>query len=275
MRAMRKRIEWPPAALALCLACAAGARAADPLAVVPPLSVLGPFPVGCSGVAQDYRRLASGEIPGDCWEGVPRSDGAPRIVTDLLLPDGSVVPRMQRGGESPILSAGQARWPLLLVSHGLSGSPLSRGYLALVTLFASDGYVVAAPLHSDRRFADIQVDQLGDVIGAILQFDRFVAMQAVRPLGLVANLDLLLAHPHWRDLVDAERIGGFGPRPRDLSLLRHAGTRAQFALPHDRRRRVREGAGQSGLDVRGAGVCRREAAARGAPGRPHAGCPPL
>ena len=35
-------------------------------------------------------------------------------------------------------------------------------------------------------------------------------MQAVRPLSVSAALDLVLAHPQWRDRVDPDRIGGFG-----------------------------------------------------------------
>jgi predicted dienelactone hydrolase len=35
-------------------------------------------------------------------------------------------------------------------------------------------------------------------------------MQALRPLSVSAALDLVLAHPQWRDHIDAARIGGFG-----------------------------------------------------------------
>jgi len=35
------------------------------------------------------------------------------------------------------------------------------------------------------------------------------ALQALRPLSLSATIDLLLEHPHWRDRIDASRIGGF------------------------------------------------------------------
>jgi len=37
-----------------------------------------------------------------------------------------------------------------------------------------------------------------------------VAMQALRPLSMSATLDLVLAHPQWRDHVDAAQIGGLG-----------------------------------------------------------------
>jgi dienelactone hydrolase len=129
---------------------------------------------------------------------------------DYVLPDGRHVPRMQRGGEPPLLPAAAQRWPVLLFSHGVGGSPLGSGYLDFIALFASHGYVVAAPFHGDPRFAQSKLEGLTEVVAAFLSFDKFVAMQAVRPLGVVATLDTLLAHPQWRDSVDAARIGGFG-----------------------------------------------------------------
>ncbi|MCK7513991.1 MAG: hypothetical protein MZV70_64895 [Desulfobacterales bacterium] len=35
-------------------------------------------------------------------------------------------------------------------------------------------------------------------------------MQALRPLAISAALDLVLAHPQWKDHIDATQIGGFG-----------------------------------------------------------------
>src|SRR3984893_14359705 len=51
---------------------------------VPPLSLPGPFPVACSNVVQDFTRVGSGESASDYWEGIPRSSGGSRYVTDLL-----------------------------------------------------------------------------------------------------------------------------------------------------------------------------------------------
>ncbi len=62
---------------------AASARA-DPSLVLPPLPLPGPYPVACSNVTQDFGRLAPGEDVQTYWEGVPRADGSPRYVTDLL-----------------------------------------------------------------------------------------------------------------------------------------------------------------------------------------------
>ncbi|HEV2039702.1 MAG TPA: hypothetical protein VGT81_06605, partial [Casimicrobiaceae bacterium] len=51
---------------------------------VAPLPLPGPFPVACSNVVQDFNRVATGESARDYWEGVPRSGGGSRYVTDLL-----------------------------------------------------------------------------------------------------------------------------------------------------------------------------------------------
>jgi predicted dienelactone hydrolase len=69
--------------VACCFMIAVGA-AADPALVVPPLPLPGPYPVACSNVTQDFSRLAPGEDVQNYWEGVPRTNGTPRYVTDLL-----------------------------------------------------------------------------------------------------------------------------------------------------------------------------------------------
>jgi dienelactone hydrolase len=129
---------------------------------------------------------------------------------DYALPDGRAVPRMQRADEPPLFADAAAPWPVLLFSHGLGGSPLGSGYLDFIVLIASHGYVVAAPFHGDPRFAQVKLENMEEVLAAIFSFDKFIAMQAVRPHGVVAGLDLLFAHPQWRDHLDANRIGGFG-----------------------------------------------------------------
>lgn len=244
------------ALLAVILAAGIGGAAADPLADAPPRG-LGPYPVACSNVAQDFSRTG-GEPVELYWEGFPRSDGSPRYVTDLLsdpgntltarvavpddrtlfgpwsgqaldypfivcypttaantrpdyaLPNGRVVPRMQRGSEGPILPETMARWPVLAFSHGYGGSPLSNDYIQALGVFASNGYVVVAPFHGDPRFALLSFDDLGQVFQSIANFERYTAMQATRPLSISAAIDVLVSHPQWRDRVDPDRIGGFG-----------------------------------------------------------------
>jgi predicted dienelactone hydrolase len=64
---------------------------AQPTAVVPPLPLPGPYAVACSNVAQDFTRMAPGEDVQTYWEGVPRSDGSPRYITDLLSDPGNTL----------------------------------------------------------------------------------------------------------------------------------------------------------------------------------------
>ena len=60
------------------------AVAGDSLAVVAPIPRPGPYPVACSNVAQDFSRLGTLESANEYWRGLPRGDGSPRYVTDLL-----------------------------------------------------------------------------------------------------------------------------------------------------------------------------------------------
>jgi dienelactone hydrolase len=126
---------------------------------------------------------------------------------DYALPDGRLVPRMQRGAEPPIFPDGATRLPLVVLSHGYAGSPLGDAYLRSMAVFASHGYVVVAPFHADARYATFELD---DLVQVVLQFERYTALQATRPLSASAALDVMVAHPHWRDRVDAGRIGIFG-----------------------------------------------------------------
>ena len=147
----------------------------------------------------------------------PTDAGNP--YADYPLPTGNVVPHMQRGADGPIFPPGSGRLPVLLFSHGLSGSPIDGDYIDAVRLFASNGYVVVAPFHGDLRFADINLDNLSDAFYALVHIKTFVAMQAVRPLSLATALDAVLAHPAFRDHVDADHVTGFGASLGGESLL--------------------------------------------------------
>jgi len=142
---------------------------------------------------------------------------------DYPLPTGRTVPHMQRGAEPPLWPDPTARYPVLLFSHGYGGSPLSNDYLYAMRVFASFGYVVAAPFHMDAKFSDLKLDNLEDVVYLLLNLEDFLAMQALRPLALSATLDRLLAHPQWRDRIDTAAIGGFGASMGGESILLMAG----------------------------------------------------
>ena len=140
---------------------------------------------------------------------------------DYPLPDGQRIPRMQRFGQAPILApqaciaifpppANCGRFPLLVFSHGLAGSPVDGKSIDFLVRLASYGYIVAAPFHGDKRFSRVKIEDLGDVLYLIFGFDRVVEMQAMRPLSLKAVIDLMLAHPQFSAYIDAARIGGIG-----------------------------------------------------------------
>ena len=90
---MNRLVTHPAATflIALLIAVPSVAVAGDSLAVVAPIPRPGPYPVACSNVAQDFSRLAALEMASEYWRGLPRGDGSPRYVTDLLSePEGSL-----------------------------------------------------------------------------------------------------------------------------------------------------------------------------------------
>jgi hypothetical protein len=157
----------------------------------------------------------------------PTEPSNPRA--DYVLPTGSVIPHMQRGGEAPIV-LGNGKWPAVLYSHGLGGSPISGDYIKSFAQLASYGYVTIGVFHGDLRFANLDLAGFEDYLYALLHYRDFIALQAVRPLSLSSALDLLLAHPDWRDHIDAASIGGFGASLGGESLLLMAGAKLTTSL---------------------------------------------
>lgn len=145
------------------------------------------------------------------------------------LPTGNTIPHMQRGGEVPIF-AGAGKWPVLLYSHGLSGSPISGDYIRSLAQFATYGYVTIGVFHGDLRFADLDLGGFDDYLYALLHYRDFIALQAVRPLSLYSALDAVLNHPDYRDHVDPANIGGFGASLGGESLLLLAGAKLTTSL---------------------------------------------
>ena len=140
---------------------------------------------------------------------------------DYLLPDGQRIPHMQRVGQNAILAsqpciaifptpAGCGRWPMLVFSHGLAGSPVDGKSIDFLVRLAGYGYIVTAPFHGDGRFSRLKVDSLHDLQYIIFNFALIVEMQAMRPLSVKAVVDLMLAHPDFSTYIDAARIGGIG-----------------------------------------------------------------
>ena len=69
------------------------------------------------------------------------------------------------------------RWPLVVFSHGLAGSPVDSKSIDFLVRLASYGYIVAAPFHGDTRIARIRIEDFGDLAYMILNFDRVVELQ--------------------------------------------------------------------------------------------------
>lgn len=140
---------------------------------------------------------------------------------DYFLPDGQRVPHMQRSGQAAILAsqpciaifpppASCGRWPMLVFSHGLAGSPVDGKSIDFLIRLASYGYIVSAPFHGDGRFSRIRVEELRDLLYITRNFDRIVELQAMRPFSVKSVIDLMLAHADFGTRIDATRIGGIG-----------------------------------------------------------------
>ena len=153
---------------------------------------------------------------------------------DYPLPTGRVVPHMQTGAEVPLFADATARYPVLAFSHGYGGSPISNNYIAALSWFASYGFVVVGPFHGDPRFSNLKIEDLADAEAVLSHLGDFVALQALRPLSMSAALDLVLAHPQWRDHVDATQIGGFGASIGAETLMLMGGAGLTTSLGFDR-----------------------------------------
>jgi fermentation-respiration switch protein FrsA (DUF1100 family) len=147
---------------------------------------------------------------------------------DYVLPGtGDVIPHMQPAGAAPKLIArgeysvtvggplvpfpeGPQALPVIVYSHGLTGSPISSGYVQVLVQLAAQGFMVAAPFHGDPRFSRVRVQDFSDVVYLTLNFDHIVEMELMRPLSLKAMTDTLLANAGYAAGIDANRIGGFG-----------------------------------------------------------------
>lgn len=161
----------------------------------------------------------------------PTTANNPRA--DYPLPTGRVIPHMQTGAEVPLFADATTRYPVLAFSHGYAGSPISNDYIGALSWFASYGFVVVAPFHGDPRFSNLKIEDLGDAVAVLSHLRDFVALQALRPLSMSAALDLVLAHPQWRDHVDATQIGGFGASMGGETLMLMGGAGLTMSLGFD------------------------------------------
>ncbi|HEX4331697.1 MAG TPA: hypothetical protein VH040_06145 [Usitatibacter sp.] len=175
--------------------------------------------------------------------------GASNIDADYALPGtGDVIPHMQKPGAAPqIISAneyastlnpglplpnnpGPMALPLIVYSHGLTGSPISSGYVEVMTELAAQGFMVAGVFHGDPRFSRVRIEDLSDFVYLFTNFADVVELEMVRPLSLKQMLDLLLADPGLSPGIDATRIGGFGASMGGAAMTMLAGADASTTL---------------------------------------------
>lgn len=160
---------------------------------------------------------------------------------DYSLPEtGGVIPHMQAAGATPRLisaneyynafaptdpplPAGPMRLPLVVYSHGLGGSPISKGYVESMVQLAAQGYMVAGVFHGDPRFSRIRVEDLSQLVNVVANFDRMVEMTMIRPLSLKVMLDRLLADANYAAAIDTSRIAGFGASLGGMAMVGLAG----------------------------------------------------
>lgn len=193
-----------------------------------------------------YPNHAGGRVPhvAIVCHPTPRANPDPGYA---LPGTGDIVPRMQPAGTAPKLISrteyleasgiflsppvpGPAPLPLILFSHGLGGSPISPGYLDAMVDLASHGYMVAGVFHGDPRFSLIRIEDIRDLVAALLRFDEFVELELMRPVALRALLDTLLAHPGLAPGIDPGRIGGFGASLGGQAMANLLGARLTVGL---------------------------------------------
>jgi fermentation-respiration switch protein FrsA (DUF1100 family) len=158
---------------------------------------------------------------------------------DYVLPGtGDVIPHMAQPGAAPKLIDideytgitfneihPTARLPLLVFSHGLTGSPISSGYVQALVQFAAQGFMVAAPFHGDPRFSRVRIEDLSDVFYLLNNFDHVAEMELMRPLSLKVMLDVILANPGYSPGIDTNRIVGFGASLGGEAMMLLAGAK--------------------------------------------------
>jgi len=155
---------------------------------------------------------------------------------DYALPDGRVIPRMQRGTEGPILP-GPGPFKVVVFSHGYGGSPIESTYFGAQLTLASFGYVTVAPFHGDLRFSLIGFEAiLEEGITAETLWKDYVAMQALRPLGASHMLDLLAASIQWEPFLDLANVGGFGVSQGGETMMLLAGAALTTTVFQDAKR---------------------------------------
>jgi predicted dienelactone hydrolase len=185
-----------------------------PSVEAPQLAALGPYDVGVKTIrfqgAPDTAEAVGRTLAMDVWYPAQAAGRRGRFPYAAALPAETpgrwarfTIPALARR-EAPAARGG-APYPLVVLSHGYSGSPVELSWLA--ENLASKGYVVAAPRHEDPPITDPS---------------KFALVAYRRPLDIAATLawvqaQVRSAEPFWHDLADPDRValagysmGGYG-----------------------------------------------------------------
>lgn len=149
---------------------------------------------------------------------------------DYTLPNGQIVPRMQRLGDQPIFADASKRYPVLLLSHGLGGAPLDLDYLTVGKQFAAQGFVVVIPFHADQRFIQVKIGSFGDVASVVRDYPLIAEAMAIRPVVVSETLSYLLNHAAFKDHLDGNQIAGWGASLGGQSLMLNQGAKLTTSL---------------------------------------------
>jgi predicted dienelactone hydrolase len=159
------------------------------------------------------------------------------------LPVGRV-PRMERGADAPLIATNpntvDGRWPLIVLSHGLAGSPLGNEYMQVIERFAAEGYVVFAPFHADARFSRTKIEDLSDAFYVVSRYGEIAEMQALRPIGLKQGLDYFLSKADYANAIDRDQIVAFGASLGGMATILVQGSKMTTSFSGAERTIVRD-----------------------------------
>jgi dienelactone hydrolase len=130
------------------------------------------------------------------WNGSPELPGR-MLVTTILYPTAGSTSSNLTPGAAPDKSAGP--FPLIVFAHGLGGAP--QDYITLLTHWASEGFVVAAPLFPLSNSNVAGGPDAGDVVNQ--PKDMSFVIDAML-------FDSLLPSGPLSGLVDPKKIGAAG-----------------------------------------------------------------
>jgi predicted dienelactone hydrolase len=167
------------------------------------------------GVVRDWRGARTEALKTTIW--YPVAPNAPESPHDIGAP-GDPIFRGHPVADHAPLSPAQAKYPLLLLSHGTGGSAVDLDWLA--SALAANGYVVAGVNHPGNNALEPLTRD-----GFLLWWERATDVSEV--------LDAVLADPLLGNRIDRDRIGAVGFSLGGYTVLELAGERTDLQAFRD------------------------------------------